>query len=169
MIVGQGNTNAPAGERSRAGTNVGQMQGHRGSGSAALRSQRLERGWTADDVAAGLEELAALLDEPTPRADASLVSKWERGIRIPGRYYGPRLCLLFGVPPGDLGLIPSPRLIAECRTQDSHCSHLPLVSRCFYIAVAVVCCPCWEGGSEQGRASPMRTRPLQLTAGRSAP
>ena len=94
---------------------MGQMQGHSGSGNPALRSQRLDRGWTADDVAAGLEELAALLYEPSPRVDASLVRKWERGTRVPGRYYGPRLCLLFGVAPLDLGLAPSPRLIAECR------------------------------------------------------
>jgi hypothetical protein len=75
----------------------------------------LARRWEQDDVAAGLEELACLLDEPAPRVDANLVSKWERGARHPGPYYTPRLCLLFQLAPEDLGFHAAPRLACECR------------------------------------------------------
>jgi hypothetical protein len=73
------------------------------------------RRWEQDDVAAGLQELAALLGEAAPGVDANLVSKWERGVRTPGCYYTPRLCLLFQLPPEDLGFVPGPRLASECR------------------------------------------------------
>jgi hypothetical protein len=80
-----------------------------------LREQRRARRWRQDDVAAGIEDLAQQLGEQMPRITAGLVDKWERSVRRPGRYYGPRLCLLFGLPPQELGLVASPRLLAECR------------------------------------------------------
>ena len=80
-----------------------------------LRLERLVRGWEQDDVAAALEELCVLLGEPAPRVDANLVSKWERGIRTPGRHYTARLCLVFQLPPELLGLRSGPRLAADCR------------------------------------------------------
>jgi transcriptional regulator with XRE-family HTH domain len=78
--------------------------------------ERLARHWEQDDVAAGLQELAALLGEAAPGVDGNLVSKWERGVRTPGPYYTPRLCLLFQLPPEGLGFVPGPRLSSECRT-----------------------------------------------------
>ncbi|HXL42293.1 MAG TPA: hypothetical protein VN986_07145 [Actinomycetota bacterium] len=86
------------------------------SGNLRLRLERLARQWEQDDVAAGLQELAALLGEAAPGVDANLVSKWERGVRTPGPYYTPRLCLLFQLPPQGLGFVPGPRLSSECRT-----------------------------------------------------
>jgi transcriptional regulator with XRE-family HTH domain len=80
-----------------------------------LREQRRARQWKQDDVAAGIEDLAQQLGEQMPRITACLVDKWERGVRRPGRYYGPRLCLLFGLAPQELGLVASPRLLADCR------------------------------------------------------
>jgi transcriptional regulator with XRE-family HTH domain len=80
-----------------------------------LREQRRARQWKQDDVAAGIEDLAQQLGEQMPRITAGLVDKWERGVRRPGRYYGPRLCLLFGLAPQELGLVASPRLLADCR------------------------------------------------------
>lgn len=85
-------------------------------GNPLLRRQRLARGWTEDDVAAGLHSVAVELGETdSPRVDANHVSKWERGARQPGRYYAPRLCLLFELPPEELGLPPTPRLLSERR------------------------------------------------------
>jgi transcriptional regulator with XRE-family HTH domain len=80
-----------------------------------LREQRRARQWKQDDIAAGIEDLAQQLGEQMPRITAGLVDKWERGVRRPGRYYGPRLCLLFGLAPQELGLVASPRLLADCR------------------------------------------------------
>lgn len=80
-----------------------------------LREGRLARRWKQDDVAAGIEDLAHQLGEQMPRITAGLVDKWERGVRRPGRYYGPRLCLLFGLSPRQVGLAASPRLLADCR------------------------------------------------------
>jgi transcriptional regulator with XRE-family HTH domain len=84
-------------------------------GHTRLRLERMARRWEQDDVAAGLVELAALLGEAAPGVDANLVSKWERGVRTPGNYYSPRLCLLFQLPPEQLGFVPGPRLCSECR------------------------------------------------------
>ncbi len=85
-------------------------------GNPLLRDQRLARGWTEDDVAAGLHCVAVELGEAdSPRVDANHVSKWERGARMPGRYYAPRLCLLFELPPDQIGLAATPRLLAECQ------------------------------------------------------
>ena len=78
-----------------------------------LRAARLQRGWTADDVAAALHRLAAELGEAEPAVERNQVSKWERGIRSPGRYYRGRLCLVFEATPAELGWAPTPRLLAE--------------------------------------------------------
>ncbi|MDQ6741618.1 MAG: helix-turn-helix domain-containing protein [Candidatus Dormibacteraeota bacterium] len=90
----------------------GQSGGQRNS---ALRAHRIARGWTQDDGASALQELIEVLGESRPPLDGNLWGKWERGDRTPGRYYAPRLCLLFAVPPDWLGLRPSPRLLAEYR------------------------------------------------------
>lgn len=90
----------------------GQSGGQR---NPALRAHRLARGWTQDDGASALQELIEGLGESRPPLDGNLWGKWERGDRKPGRYYAPRLCLLFTVPPDWLGLRPSPRLLAEYR------------------------------------------------------
>ncbi len=70
-----------------------------------LRTERRLRGWSQDDVAAGLHRIAAELGEPEPGVDATMVSRWERGTRTPRPRYVRLLCRLFGLPPAQLGLV----------------------------------------------------------------
>jgi transcriptional regulator with XRE-family HTH domain len=71
------------------------------------------RGWTEDDLAVRLHDLAAELGEPDCAVDANQVSKWERGVRNPGRFYRPRLCLALETEPQELGFEPAPRLLRD--------------------------------------------------------
>ena len=69
-----------------------------------LRLQRQLRGWSQEDVAAGLRRLAAGAGEPGLGADATMVSRWERGARRPRARYVRLLSHLFEVPAEQLGL-----------------------------------------------------------------
>jgi transcriptional regulator with XRE-family HTH domain len=60
-----------------------------------------------------LQALAIQLGEPESAVSGSQISKWERGVRNPGRYYKPRLCLVFEAMPEDIGLLPNPRLLHD--------------------------------------------------------
>jgi len=71
----------------------------------SLRLQRRLRGWSQDDVAAGLHRIAASLGEPELGVDANMVSRWERGTRKPRPRYVRLLCRLFELPPEQLGVI----------------------------------------------------------------
>ena len=73
-----------------------------------LRLQRRLRGWSQDDVAAGLHRVAAGLDEPELGVDAAMVSRWERGTRKPCARYVRLLCHLFELPAEQLGVIEDP-------------------------------------------------------------
>jgi transcriptional regulator with XRE-family HTH domain len=87
-------------------------------GNPKIREARLRRGWTEDDLAVKLHELAAELGEADCGVDANQVSKWERGVRNPGRFYRPRLCLALDEEPHGLGFDLTPRLsrdISELR------------------------------------------------------
>jgi transcriptional regulator with XRE-family HTH domain len=84
-------------------------------GNRALRHARLSHRWTEDDLAVKLHELAAELGEPDCAVDANQVSKWERGVRNPGRFYRPRLCLALDAEPQELGFDPTPRLGRDLR------------------------------------------------------
>jgi hypothetical protein len=53
------------------------------------------------------------LGEPEAAVSGSQVSKWERGVRNPGRYYKPRLCLVFEAMPQEVGLVANPRLLHD--------------------------------------------------------
>src|SRR5437763_3495221 len=70
-----------------------------------LRLQRRLRGWSQEDVAAGLHHLAASLEEPEPGVDATMVSRWERGMRKPRPRYVRLLCTLFELPAEELGIL----------------------------------------------------------------
>jgi hypothetical protein len=78
-----------------------------------LRAARERRAWTEDDAAVGLQDLSIELGEPEPAVSGSMFSKWERGVRNPGRFYRPRLCLLFEAMPQEIGLLPNPRLLRD--------------------------------------------------------
>jgi tetratricopeptide (TPR) repeat protein len=60
-----------------------------------------------------LHQLAAELEEPAPGVNGPQVGKWERGARNPGRYYKPRLCLVFEAMPEQIGLTSTPRLMQD--------------------------------------------------------
>ena len=47
-----------------------------------LRLQRRLRGWSQEDVAAGLHRLAATLGEREPGVDATMVSRWCVGPQV---------------------------------------------------------------------------------------
>jgi hypothetical protein len=64
-------------------------------------------------VAVALQALTVELGEPESAVSGSHVSKWERGVRNPGRYYKPRLCLVFEAMPQDIGLLANPRLLHD--------------------------------------------------------
>jgi transcriptional regulator with XRE-family HTH domain len=68
-----------------------------------LRAQRLRRGWSLEDVARKLVELAVALGERPPGVSATMVGRWERGEHTPRPPYPRLLCLLFGVPAEALG------------------------------------------------------------------
>jgi transcriptional regulator with XRE-family HTH domain len=70
-----------------------------------LRLQRLARGWSQDDVAAGLHRLAASIGEPELGVDATMVSRWERGTRRPRPRYVRLLSRLFELPADQLGVV----------------------------------------------------------------
>jgi transcriptional regulator with XRE-family HTH domain len=70
-----------------------------------LRLQRRLRGWSQEEVAAGLHRLAASLDEPELGVDATMVSRWERGMRRPRPRYVRLLCRLFELSPDQLGIV----------------------------------------------------------------
>ena len=101
------------GEAHGVGWSLTHEMAHEGEVGRRLRELRRLRRWTQDDVAAALVALAVKLEEPVPSVDALLVSKWERGERNPGRYYRPRLCLALGAAPKELGMEPTPRLLAD--------------------------------------------------------
>jgi transcriptional regulator with XRE-family HTH domain len=70
-----------------------------------LRLQRRLRGWSQEDVAAGLHRLAANLGEAELGVDATMVSRWERGTRRPRPRYVRLLCSLFELPAEQLGIV----------------------------------------------------------------
>lgn len=82
-------------------------------GNPRLRGAREGLGWTEDDTAVALRALIVELGEPEAAVSGSQVSKWERGVRNPGRYYKPRLCLVFEAMPEEVGLAPNPRLLHD--------------------------------------------------------
>lgn len=73
-----------------------------------LRLQRRLRGWSQEDVAAGLHRIAASLGEPELGVDATMVSRWERGTRKPRPRYVRLLCHLFELPAEQLGVVEDP-------------------------------------------------------------
>src|SRR5262249_10836257 len=70
-----------------------------------LRLQRLARGWSQDDVAAGLHRMAASMGEPELGVAARMGSRWERGPRRPRPRYVRLLCRLFELPADQLGVV----------------------------------------------------------------
>src|SRR6266496_2204281 len=70
-----------------------------------MKLQRRLRGWSQEDVAAGLHRLAASRGERELGVDAAMVSRWERGLRRPRPRYVRLLCRLFELPAEQLGVV----------------------------------------------------------------
>src|SRR6266513_1981239 len=70
-----------------------------------LRLQRRLRGWSQEDVAAGLQRLAPTWGDSASGFDATLVGLWERGTRTPPPRTVRLLSLLFDLPAQDLGMV----------------------------------------------------------------
>lgn len=70
-----------------------------------LRLQRRLRGWSQEDVVAGMHRLAASLGEPEIGVDSTTISRWERGTRRPRPRYVRLLCRLFELPAEQLGVV----------------------------------------------------------------
>src|SRR5215471_14515714 len=73
-----------------------------------LRLQRRLRGWSQEDVAAGLYRVASAAGEADLGVDATMISRWERGTRHPRPRYVRLLCQLFDLPADNLGLLGAP-------------------------------------------------------------
>jgi transcriptional regulator with XRE-family HTH domain len=75
-----------------------------------LRRYRLERGWTLQDVADGLDALApSELGKPHLGVTAAMVGDWERGKHRPRPPYLRLLCVLYDASAAELGLYDQPR------------------------------------------------------------
>jgi transcriptional regulator with XRE-family HTH domain len=91
-----------------------------------VRAMRRRRGWTEDDLAAAVLDVADSLGEAAPGITAGQVSKWERGDRRPGPYYRARLCLALECTSEELGLPATPshfrsmRKLMEQRREHEH-------------------------------------------------
>jgi transcriptional regulator with XRE-family HTH domain len=69
-----------------------------------LKAQRLNGGWTQNDLVERMHRAALDRSLPEPRGlDANYVSRWERGI-VPHPYHAYLLCLAFQISPASLGL-----------------------------------------------------------------
>jgi transcriptional regulator with XRE-family HTH domain len=68
-----------------------------------LRCARLQRGWSQQRVADLLNQLPG-----ATRADRELVYRWEAGKRTPSPFYRERLCQVFNMSAGQLGLVELP-------------------------------------------------------------
>jgi transcriptional regulator with XRE-family HTH domain len=77
------------------------------SRSNRLRQLREERGFTQQETAEQLANLAWLRNRERVGVNADMVAKWERGAKQPSRPYRELLCLLFGVSADYLGLGPA--------------------------------------------------------------
>jgi transcriptional regulator with XRE-family HTH domain len=74
-----------------------------------LRQRRLERGWTLQEVADGLDALApSELGKPHLGVTAAMVGDWERGKHKPRAPYPRLLCMLYDASAEQLGLYDRP-------------------------------------------------------------
>jgi len=87
-------------------TAIGEARTRSQPGQNRLKAHRLLAGLTQAEVAEALANLAWERDRERLAVDASQVSKWERGLKRPQRFYRRLFCALYGASEGDLGLRP---------------------------------------------------------------
>jgi len=71
-----------------------------------LRTLRLRRGWTQQDVAQNLDRIAWSQSGKHVGVNADMVAKWERGVKAPSRHYRELLGTLFDIDPAESGSSP---------------------------------------------------------------
>jgi DNA-binding CsgD family transcriptional regulator/transcriptional regulator with XRE-family HTH domain len=84
----------------------GDRQGNEQERLREVEREREHRGWTQDDLARALRNLAATQGEELG-VDGNMVSRWERGVRSPQPRYVRWLSQLLGKTPEELGLVRS--------------------------------------------------------------
>lgn len=80
-----------------------------------LRRQRKLRGWTLEEAAEHLHGEAIASGESGVGCDANSISRYERGLRVPGPRYTRLLCRMYELPADRLGLVPPIETGAEWR------------------------------------------------------
>jgi transcriptional regulator with XRE-family HTH domain len=70
-----------------------------------LRWQRLQRGWSQEEVVEQIKRSMEQADEGASGLNADTVRRWETGDRKPDPRYQKHLVLVFGLPASDLGLL----------------------------------------------------------------
>lgn len=70
-----------------------------------LRWQRLQRGWSQEEVVDQIKRSMKQADEGEPGLNADIVRRWETGDRKPDPRYKKHLVLVFGQPASELGLL----------------------------------------------------------------
>jgi transcriptional regulator with XRE-family HTH domain len=76
------------------------------AGLPRLRAARIAAGWTQTQVATKLQYVARARSDAHALVNADMVSKWERGQKLPSPRYRALLCQLFGMTPEQLGFDP---------------------------------------------------------------
>jgi transcriptional regulator with XRE-family HTH domain/tetratricopeptide (TPR) repeat protein len=89
-------------------TAIGQQRTRMQAGQNRLKAHRLRVGLTQAEVAEALANLAWERDGERLPVDANQVSKWERGLKRPRKFYRRLFCALYGASEEDLGLRPPP-------------------------------------------------------------
>jgi transcriptional regulator with XRE-family HTH domain len=125
-----------------------------------LRLQRRLRGWSQEDVAAGLYRVATGLGEGELGVDATMVSRWERGTRRPRPRYVRLLCRLFDLPAEQLGLVREPELVPLAPLDPLGCDEterrefLHQVATLLGLAALPPFLPAGPAGAESPRSEP---------------
>lgn len=70
-----------------------------------LTWQRLQRGWSREELVSQIKGSMAEQGEPQPGLNAEVIRRWENGQRWPEPRYRKHLVLLFALPAAELGLL----------------------------------------------------------------
>ncbi len=101
-------------------TAIGEVRTPTQSGQNRLKAHRLRAGLTQAEVAEALANLSWERDRERLAVDANQVSKWERGLKRPRKFYRRLFCTLYGASEEDLGLRPAPAVHVRYRSDVTH-------------------------------------------------
>jgi hypothetical protein len=83
-----------------------------------LTWQRLQRGWSREELVEQIKRSMRQADEPQPGLNSDIVRRWETGDRKPEPRYKKHLVLVFGKPARELGLLSADEL-ALCSAESA--------------------------------------------------